>query len=383
MTQMKGKVKAEKPPKAPKDKDDAEDKDDKRFGRGDKKDKPEKADKPDKPERTPKQDDKRVGGKGGGSPPTDSSGADVGGGWVPTPAPVATSTSFATPTLPPSPKPTTAQPVEVEVEVEKASPEPTPAPTTEEPTTAPPVVAVQEVELEVEEVDESLKPTYYPSLFPTLAPTIEPEVSSTEPLPGCPPAYDRERTDYVAGDTVQMSRYIWECLPGEYEEYCNVPDKDDNWDDETYNVWFYAWDRQGPCEVVHYDAGDILSMINQEATDVSMVAPATTEEDLAEEEEEAASPSTEMPDCPPVYDPSQTYSAGSLVEVHQQTFQCRDELHEPWCNEPNWSAEFEKRDANAEELWHSAWMYLGPCAPVTLGEVMDMVALVEEIGGDV
>lgn len=92
-------------------------------------------------------------------------------------------------------------------------------------------------------------------------------------------------------------------------------------------------------------------------------------------------PTEEMPECPPAYDHYTTYAAGDVVEVSEHIFRCRDEVHALWCNIPELDSAYEG-DPNAKQMWNDAWVHVGPCDPVTLEELMDMEALVEEIKAD-
>ena len=88
-------------------------------------------------------------------------------------------------------------------------------------------------------------------------------------LPQCPSPYDIQRTDYVAGDSVEVYDTIFTCQPTPYEEYCNLPTLDEAYnnnvgisingdgqqmtvksDEEVKNLWLNAWIENGQCE--HY-----------------------------------------------------------------------------------------------------------------------------------
>ena len=88
-------------------------------------------------------------------------------------------------------------------------------------------------------------------------------------LPQCPSPYDIQRTEYVAGDSVEVYDTIFTCQPTPYEEYCNIPTLDEAYnnnigistngdgqqmtvksDEEVKNLWLNAWIENGQCE--HY-----------------------------------------------------------------------------------------------------------------------------------
>ena len=70
---------------------------------------------------------------------------------------------------------------------------------------------------------------------------------SQSPVRRCPPSYDKTRTDYAAGDRVEIFSTIYECNEFPYEPYCNIADESilrryekDYWND--------AWSLIGSCD---------------------------------------------------------------------------------------------------------------------------------------
>lgn len=170
---------------------------------------------------------------------------------TPTPPP-----TFASPTVSPSVEPTTAAPT---------TNEPTSAaPTSEEPTTAMPIPLAP-----IETMDGG---TAYPTLFPTTSPTF-----ADRPI--CPPAYNGNYTDYIAGNAIEMESHIYVCQSDPYEEYCNVYTaprrkkwEEENWDEGKQDLWENAWVHEGACEI---------GVVSDEGIDAMMsgLAAAAEEED--------------------------------------------------------------------------------------------------------
>ena len=73
----------------------------------------------------------------------------------------------------------------------------------------------------------------------------------------CPPAYDPQRIDYVAGDVVKVYNTIFQCRPSPYEKYCNIATlewlKKLHWSydgldlEEAKTLWLDAWMEVGEC----------------------------------------------------------------------------------------------------------------------------------------
>ena len=87
-------------------------------------------------------------------------------------------------------------------------------------------------------------PTNSPSKTPTNEPT---------PLPYCPPAYDPNKTNYIAGDQVELLNHIHECAGGRdeteariYEPYCNIVDASQLLQAEL-ELWNEAWTPISAC----------------------------------------------------------------------------------------------------------------------------------------
>ncbi|KAL9189162.1 hypothetical protein ACHAXT_011652 [Thalassiosira profunda] len=86
-----------------------------------------------------------------------------------------------------------------------------------------------------EDVDS---PTSYPTWMPTETP------------PPCPPAYDDARTDYVAGEEVEVYEHTFSCNSGTgYVDFCNIAAVDSLWTDAELAMWNGAWVHVGPCTV--------------------------------------------------------------------------------------------------------------------------------------
>ena len=85
--------------------------------------------------------------------------------------------------------------------------------------------------------------------------------------------------------------------------------------------------------------------------------------------------------CPPAYDTNYTgYVAGELVEVSENIFQCHeDEVndagetlnYELYCNVAEWDSALADENPNAQEMWNSAWIHVGPCVPTSTEEIME------------
>lgn len=63
----------------------------------------------------------------------------------------------------------------------------------------------------------------------------------------CPPSYDTTKTDYVAGDFIEVESFVFECQPYPYEEYCNVAELDEDVDDGVEELWNNAWRAVREC----------------------------------------------------------------------------------------------------------------------------------------
>jgi hypothetical protein len=86
--------------------------------------------------------------------------------------------------------------------------------------------------------------------YTTASPTSEPTDSPT-PISYCPPAYDLTKTDYIAGQRVEVEGFAFECNQGgidgvEYVPYCNTP-YPDHLDEEDMEMWNDAWVEISAC----------------------------------------------------------------------------------------------------------------------------------------
>jgi len=130
---------------------------------------------------------------------------------------------------------------------------PTSFPTSDSPTLSPSVAATSN--------SPTSSPTSNPtSDSPTLSPSIEPTTAhpttnSPTPLVHCPPAYSQYKTDYVAGDLVEIYSNIFECAGGRteaesvlYVPYCNIADAYLLDNSVELELWNLAWIHVGgPC----------------------------------------------------------------------------------------------------------------------------------------
>ncbi|EJK74147.1 hypothetical protein THAOC_04194 [Thalassiosira oceanica] len=93
-------------------------------------------------------------------------------------------------------------------------------------------------------VAPSEMPSWTPSSDPTESPTRFP---SQSPVSRCPPSYDKTRTDYAAGDRVEIFSTIYECKEFPYQPYCNIADESVLRKYEK-DYWNDAWSLIGPCD---------------------------------------------------------------------------------------------------------------------------------------
>jgi hypothetical protein len=75
-----------------------------------------------------------------------------------------------------------------------------------------------------------------------------------------------------------------------------------------------------------------------------------------------------IPACPPAYDKkTTTYLGGDKVTITESIFECHS-LYVQYCNIGDWDKALLARDAEADEKWSNAWVYVGPCSTlVALG----------------
>ncbi len=88
-------------------------------------------------------------------------------------------------------------------------------------------------------------PTRRPTQFQGIEPTTESLTSQT--VPSCPPHYSTSAT-YKAGDTIESKLNVWECQADPYEEYCNIVELNESWNDEIKQLWRDSWVHVGACE---------------------------------------------------------------------------------------------------------------------------------------
>ncbi|KAL9181028.1 hypothetical protein ACHAXT_009833 [Thalassiosira profunda] len=84
---------------------------------------------------------------------------------------------------------------------------------------------------------------------PTEQPISSPPTPSPTPLQYCPPPYDFDKTDYVAGQLVEINAHVFECSPKRVR-YCNILAWDDSLLAEDVNAkdkWDTAWVLVGEC----------------------------------------------------------------------------------------------------------------------------------------
>ena len=177
-----------------------------------------------------------------------------------------------------------------------------------------------------------------------------PKPKRTQPIkPPCPTKYNTSIA-YVAGDTVEVTKEIYVCQDPPYEEYCNLIEQDDNWNEEEIKLWKDAWLGIGKCEEMKDLKEELVLEEEEEEEEVS----------VAETEEEDES----LPACPPPYNWSKTtYLPGEIMEMKSNIFVCRNG-YEIYCNISHWSNSLLKEDSKAKKLWHEAWEHLGPCQVV-------------------
>jgi hypothetical protein len=246
---------------------------------------------------------------------------------------IATAVDGWAPTLPPilvlTPKPSTTP---------SQSPSTTPS---QSPSSVPSVVPEQ---------------TILPTFSPTLAPAIEIESKqATDAIPACPPAYDTTVTTYLGGDLVAVTDNIFECN-SLYEMYCNIGEWDDALmaeDAEADEKWSNAWVYVGPCSA--------LAALDPESTLLPTFSPTFSPTLAPSIVVTYAQAANAVPACPPDYNITKTdYLGGDKVTVTESIFECHS-LSEVYCNIGEWDAALLDQDAEADEKWSNAWVYVGPC----------------------
>jgi hypothetical protein len=163
----------------------------------------------------------------------------------------------------------------------------------------------------------------------------------TDAIPGCPPAYDITKKDYVGGDLVTMTDNIFECHS---PLFCNIGEWDDallDQDADAMEMWSDAWVHVGPCTV--------SAAAVPEPTSLPTFSPTLAPSEIS------------IPACPPAYNITKTdYLGGDIATVDENIFEC-DSLYVEYCNIGEWDDAYLAQDDNAEEMWNDAWVYVGPC----------------------
>ncbi len=199
------------------------------------------------------------------------------------------------------------------------------------------------------------KPTSLPTLPLAVSPTSAPyeaveSTQVTDGIPTCPPAYDITKTDYLGGDTVTITDNIFECH-SLYVIYCNIGEWDDTLlaqDANAEELWSGAWVYIGPCSS--------LAVVS-ESTSLPTFSPTL----VPSIEVASVQAADAIPACPPAYDIVKTdYHGGDTVTITGNIFECHS-LNVMYCNIGEWDDALMAQDANAEELWSGAWVYIGPC----------------------
>jgi len=145
--------------------------------------------------------------------------------------------------------------------------------------------------------------------------TWAPQDSDSE-LPACPPAYDFTRTDYVAGEEVEIMGKIFVCNDGEgYEKYCKLSSWDPALLEEDGNakeMWNDAWVEVGPCERVTLDRDGSDATTTPAAT-TSATTTTTTDVLITE----TSNPTTSLPSKGPstISAPSASKSLSNPTDV--------------------------------------------------------------------
>eukprot|EP00571_Detonula_confervacea_P007829 CAMPEP_0172328700 /NCGR_PEP_ID=MMETSP1058-20130122/60488_1 /TAXON_ID=83371 /ORGANISM="Detonula confervacea, Strain CCMP 353" /LENGTH=626 /DNA_ID=CAMNT_0013045827 /DNA_START=66 /DNA_END=1947 /DNA_ORIENTATION=+ len=293
----------------------------------------------------------------------------------PTPSPtfafpslVPTSRVTAKPTRTPMPtsKPTTDSPTKQPTQkpvTDSPTKEPTANPVTDSPTKEPTANPVTDSPTK----QPTQKPvTDSPTKQPTQAPaTLVALPKMTSVAPHCPPHYTTSTT-YTAGDTIEDGLHIYQCQSPPYEEYCNIAELVETWNDNEKALWGDAWLHVSACEklMVEDDMMDVRddAVAVGGATEAPITTAATTSTVSATEARIT---------CPSAYDPFKTnYIAGEQITIKCFIFQCRDVEHEMYCNAAAWDDNLLAQDDRAKEMWMDAWDRLSACVP-TQGELME------------
>ncbi|KAL3806352.1 hypothetical protein ACHAXA_007693, partial [Cyclostephanos tholiformis] len=255
----------------------------------------------------------------------------------------------------------------------------------------------------------SKSPISLPSARPTLPTSIPSFGDSTSPTPlmYCPPVYDYTKTDYAAGDTVEVDSYIFMCSSGLHEPYCNVADGSVLIGDEK-NLWIESWVLVSACYRTEtpsvsptIEASEMPSIVKSEqpsiqqsgepsisvqpsfmlsivpslvksskpsaepSTNPSLITNNPTTAPAFPPSNSPTNPPTSILYCPPAYNQSKTdYGAGERVDVDFNVFECaggktqaESYRYEPYCN----IADPSLLGLSELELWNVAWAYVGPC----------------------
>ena len=171
----------------------------------------------------------------------------------------------------------------------------------------------------------------------------------TDNISTCPPAYDITKTDYLGGDIVTITDNIFQCNPL-YVLYCNIGEWDDALLEQDANaeaLWNDAWMYIGPCSSLAVVLESSLPTFSP------TLAPSI--------EVESVQAADAIPACPPAYDIAKTdYLGGDTVTITGNIFECNS-LYVMYCNIGVWDDSLLAQDANAEDMWSAAWVYIGPC----------------------
>lgn len=88
------------------------------------------------------------------------------------------------------------------------------------------------------------------SSSPTDSPSSKPITSVPTNVVYCPNPYDVSKTNYIAGDQVEVSNHAWECRAYPHDMYCNVAEFHPSLteaDPTAEELWLNAWAYVGLC----------------------------------------------------------------------------------------------------------------------------------------
>ncbi|KAL7426856.1 hypothetical protein ACHAXM_000618 [Skeletonema potamos] len=171
----------------------------------------------------------------------------------------------------------------------------------------------------------------------------------------CPEQYDPERNGYKAGDYVTVESSIFECQAGEFEEYCNIAELEDDVKRENKHakkLWIEAWKYVSPCsaiDIIDID-GALESGVDEswdKVVEVNVTVEAETEntsvDEIEDDEDGAVEAETtsdsavgvaaETEDTSVVEIPGDEDEAESAVDI--------DSLLQPQLEQHNWDMGFE------------------------------------------